>query len=47
MMIGVPSKEIGTSVGGVVRETMMMRSKTAFQMSISEAFLTIRRGSTQ
>ena len=39
-MTGVPSKEGGLLVGGVVRETVMIRSKTAFQMPTSEAFLT-------
>ncbi len=38
-MMGVPSKEAGMLVGGVVGETVMMRSKTAFQMSKSGACL--------
>jgi len=46
-MMGVLSKEIGTLIGGVVRETMVMRSKTAFQISISEAFLMTSRDSAR
>ncbi len=34
-------------VGGVVRETVVMRSKTAFQTSTSEACLTARRDSAR
>lgn len=37
-MIGVPSKETGTLGVGAIRETVMMRSKTAFQMSTSGLF---------
>lgn len=39
-MMGVPPNDVGTLVGGVIRETVIMRSKTAFQMSISEASFT-------
>ncbi len=46
-MIGVPSKETGMLVGGVIRETVVMRSKTAFQTSTSEACLTTRRDSAR
>lgn len=34
-MIGVPSKETGALGGGAIRETVMLRSKTAFQKSAS------------
>ena len=34
-------------MGGDVRETVIMRSRTAFQMSISAAFLITRRDSAR
>ncbi len=35
--MGVPSKERGTLVVGVMREIVMLRSKMVVQMSTSEA----------
>lgn len=36
-MIGVPLNESGTLVGGVDREAVTMRLRTAFQISMSGA----------
>lgn len=44
-MMGVPSTATGRLLGGVVRETVVMRSKTASQMSTSGACLATRRDS--
>jgi hypothetical protein len=46
-VFGVPSKETGMLVEEVVRKTVVMRSKTAFQTSTSEACLTTRRDSAR